>query len=395
MDNLPAAKRYEKPQTMEALDQSYGLLLYRHEQDGEMKGTLVVRRVMDRATIYLDGKMLGVLDRRLNQSSLSIASGAGHHSLEILLEHQARVNFGNAIDQERKGITEGVYLNGAELTGWDHFSLPLDDMEHMKASSARAGYPQIYKGAFNITEVGDTYMDMRSLQKGILWVNGKLIGRYWSIGPQQALYVPGCWLKRGVNNVKILEMGQPRQAVVSGMDHQVWDTQTDSSTLFSKKDEVLQLADARAVFQGQLKIDNGWQDISFDHILNGRYVVFESTTAYENSPFTAVAEIRFTDENGKEIPREEYRIVFADSEEAEAENGTANLMIDNQPTTFWHTQWSKDKPRQPHQVVIDLAKTRKLKGFRYLPRTDNRSGRVKDYRLYMSDIPFKTARLQY
>lgn len=90
--------------------------LFAHDFDGELKAELKISRVMDRATIFVDVKKLGVLDRRLNQSTLQVNTAAGKHRLEIWMEPLGRVNFGSGIDQEPKGITEGVYLNGKAFT---------------------------------------------------------------------------------------------------------------------------------------------------------------------------------------------------------------------------------------------------------------------------------------
>ncbi|RZL24333.1 MAG: beta-galactosidase, partial [Pedobacter sp.] len=234
VQNLPKAKVFDTPQNIEALDQAYGLILYAHDFNGELKGELKINRVMDRAMVYLDGKKIGVLDRRLNQSTLQVNYPAGKHRLEILVEPLGRVNFGTAIDTERKGITEGVYLNGEALKGWQHYQFPLDDIAKVKSSSATAGYPEFLKGSFTVNEIGDTYLDTRSLDHGLLWLNGKLIGRYWSIGPQQTLYIPGVWLKKGENQIMVLELGNPKSNTLTGRKDQVWSTQIDSTLLHSK-----------------------------------------------------------------------------------------------------------------------------------------------------------------
>lgn len=387
-DNLPEAKIFDIPQNMEALDQASGLILYAHEFAGALNGNLLIKRVMDRATIYLDNKKIGVLDRRLNQSTLPFTAGPGKHRLEILVEHMARVNFGNAIDQERKGITEGVYINGKELKSWKHYTLPLTNVDQFKASAIKAGYPHLYTATFDLSEVGDTYLDTRNLDKGLLWVNGRLIGRYWFIGPQQTLFMPGCWLNKGKNEIKVLEMGNPKNPGVKGITPQIWSTEVDSSMMHSRAGQKVELTNKQKIKTGTLENQEGWQEVKLAKPVTGRYIALESTLAYGDFPFTTIAELRITDANGKDIPREDYAIVFADSEEFGEENGLASLLMDNQPTTFWHTQYSKDKPGQPHQVVIDLGKSSNISGFRYLPRMKNTAGRVKEYNLYVSKTPF-------
>ncbi|WP_134087703.1 beta-galactosidase [Olivibacter sp. XZL3] len=388
MANLPNGKFFNEPKTMEELDQMSGLILYSHTFEGARKGNLEIKRVMDRAMVYVDGELLGTLDRRLNQSKLPLNVGPGEHELEILVEHQARVNFGKAIDHERKGITEGVFINGEALKGWTHFSLPLDNTKGLKAAEIQEGYPAFYRSTFEISELGDTYLDTRNLDKGLLWINGKLIGRYWFIGPQQTLFVSGCWLKQGKNDLQVLEMGKPKGLTVTGLTQQVWETKVDSSLMVSKAGEKLMLDTKAAAYEGVLNDKEGWQVLELDKSLTGRYVLFETVSAYDGSPFASLAELRFLDEKGNEIPREEYTIRYADSEEFGEENGLATLLIDNQPTTFWHSQWSKDKPNHPHQIEIDLAARRTITAIRYLPRMKNTNGRIKDFRLYIADAPF-------
>jgi beta-galactosidase len=84
------------------------------------------------------------------------------------------------------------------------------------------------------------------------------------------------------------------------------------------------------------------------------------------------------------------QVIYADSEELAGDNGTATNVIDNQPTTFWHSEWQANKPAHPHQVVLDLGAVRELSGFRYLPRpgNPNQGGRIKRFRVYLSNQPF-------
>ena len=388
VNNLPKPQTFETPQNIEALDQAYGLIMYAHDFTGDFKGELKINRVMDRAVVYLDGKKIGVLDRRLNQSTLQVNALAGKHRLEILVEPFGRVNFGTAIDTERKGITEGVYLNGKAIKGWQHYQFPLDDLQAVKPSAAKAGYPEFLKGTFTVNEIGDTYLDTRSLDHGLLWVNGKLIGRYWGIGPQQTLYLPGCWLKKGANQITVLEMGNPKSKTLKGIKEQIWATVLDSTLLHSKIGQKAILPKDQLVKTGAFENKDGWQTVNLNQPVSGRYICLESTSSYDNSPITSIAELRIMDANGQEIPREECTIVYADSEEFEKENGFATLMMDNQPTTSWQTQWGSKKIMHPHQVIIDLGKTVSISGLRYLAGTQKTKARIKDFNFYVSKDKF-------
>ena len=77
----------------------------------------------------------------------------------------------------------------------------------MRGLQSKAGY---YRGYFNLKKVGDTFINMEAFGKGQVYVNGHALGRFWQIGPQQTLYLPGCWLKKGKNEVIVLDVVGPK-----------------------------------------------------------------------------------------------------------------------------------------------------------------------------------------
>jgi len=99
-----------------------------------------------------------------------------------------------------------VRLNGRELRGWQMFGLPFDDVRAFRYGSASAASPVLLRGTMHLDEPGDTFIDVSSLGKGALWINGRNAGRFWNIGPQRALYVPGVWLHPGANDVVALDL---------------------------------------------------------------------------------------------------------------------------------------------------------------------------------------------
>lgn len=114
-----------------------------------------------------------------------------------------RVNFGWSI-HDRKGITEKVEVItdgiSTPLSNWSVYNLPVDYSFNRRIKyqkSAPQTMPAYYKATFKLDETGDTFLDMSTWGKGMVWVNGHAIGRFWEIGPQQTLYMPGCWLKKG------------------------------------------------------------------------------------------------------------------------------------------------------------------------------------------------------
>lgn len=221
-DNLPLPVRTDRPRTMEALGQSYGYVLYRTAIPAARAGVLRVRDVRDYAQVYVNRALVGTLDRRLKQDSLMLTIPAGA-TLDILVENSGRVNFRKELRTERKGITRDVTFGGVELTGWEMFSLPMasvpaprfaaasrsstaDTRPSNGTSIAVSTVPAYWRGSFTLSRTGDTFLDTRSLGKGTVWVNGHHLGRYWGIGPQQTLYVPGVWLRAGRNEIVVFEL---------------------------------------------------------------------------------------------------------------------------------------------------------------------------------------------
>ena len=105
---------------------------------------------------------------------------------------------------------------------------------------------------------------------------------------------------------------------------------------------------------------------------------------------TSAAELIATDADGRDISRIGWNIVYADSEETDRENNGAEKLIDQQESTFWHSEWSTKQTPLPHTVVIDMGESQTVGGFRILPRTDrNSNGRIKDFRFFVKETPFK------
>jgi len=218
---LPAAVKNEKPLTFEDLKQDYGYMLYRTKIAGGRKGLLQVKQLRDFALVFVNQKRVGVLDRRTLLDSLELTLPQGEVMLDIFVENMGRVNFGKYLLENKKGITEKVLFSGKEVKNWEMFSLPFNDISALiaKRSPGKLGEgPSVQKGVFNITKVGDTYLDMTDWGKGVAWINGHNLGKYWAIGPQQTLYVPKEWLKVGKNEISVLELLKPQQDILKAID---------------------------------------------------------------------------------------------------------------------------------------------------------------------------------
>lgn len=202
------SKHYTSPYplTMEEVDQDYGFILYKTTIKGKLEALkLNLQEVRDRALIYLNGEYQGVIDRNNKQEILLSADGP-ESTLEILVENMARINYGPLL-KDPKGITEGVRIGNQFLFNWDIYTIPLKDIENIKYGNGnREEYPTFYRGSFEVKEVGDTYLDFEGWEKGVVFINGFNLGRYWKAGPQKRLYLPAPLLKEGTNEIVVFEL---------------------------------------------------------------------------------------------------------------------------------------------------------------------------------------------
>ncbi|MBP6715707.1 MAG: beta-galactosidase [Acidobacteria bacterium] len=206
-DQLPAPVKSVHPRPFEYYGQNQGLALYRTTLVGRKSGKLIITDLHDFATIYVDGKLIGTLDRRLGEKSIDLpAATSAMPVLDILVEGMGHINFAQEII-DRKGITDRVTLSGMTLMNWDVFLMPLTD--------ASIGS---FKGTFTLETTADTYIDMTGYKKGVVWVNGHNLGRYWDIGPQTKLYCPASWLKKGRNDIVVLDLLKTDASPLRGSD---------------------------------------------------------------------------------------------------------------------------------------------------------------------------------
>jgi beta-galactosidase len=220
--NLGVPVEAQTPRPMETFGQSYGYILYRTTIQGPATGEMVLKELRDYAQIYVDSKEVGTLDRRLNQDHLTLDVPAGAHLLGILVENSGRINFGPKLRDDRKGITKSVTLGGAELKGWQVSCLPMDKIGVLRFSRGRSDGPAFYRGFFELYQPGDTFLYTPNVGKGVIWVNGHNLGRFWFIGPQQTLYLPGAWIKKGRNEVIVFDLMAHSDAPrIAGLPHPI------------------------------------------------------------------------------------------------------------------------------------------------------------------------------
>lgn len=223
---LPKPISNETPLTFEDLHQAYGYVLYRTTLNHATSGLLKIKDLRDYGLIFLNGKRVGILDRRLAQDSIYLDVPKGKVTLDILVENMGRINFGSYLLQNKKGITESVQLSGKILKSWQMFSLPFNSLNNISfvGKKTTENQPAIKKGTFNLNTVGDTYLDLSKWGKGVVWINGHNLGKYWNIGPQQTVYVPVEWLKKGANEIAIFELLQPAQMTIKTIEKPILST---------------------------------------------------------------------------------------------------------------------------------------------------------------------------
>ncbi|MEI7436939.1 MAG: glycoside hydrolase family 35 protein [bacterium] len=211
LDNLERLSRQVRsavPLTMEALGQDYGFIHYRTMVQGPReKMALELQGMHDRALVFVNGAYRGVIDRNDKESTVQLEFGPGQYQLEILVENMARINYGPLL-HDRKGISDGVRLGNQFLFDWTIFPLTLKNLRKLKftAASGNTG-PLFYRGVFKVNEPADTFLALPGWTKGVVWLNGFNLGRYWEEkGPQHTLYVPAPKLRKGRNELIVLEL---------------------------------------------------------------------------------------------------------------------------------------------------------------------------------------------
>ncbi len=393
-DNLPEPKTSHDIQPMEQFDQGWGSILYRTTLPAVKAGTtLLIDEVHDWAQVFVDGKLIGRLDRRRGENTLKLPASAAGSRLDILIEAMGRVNFDKAI-HDRKGITEKVALitdsSTDELKDWQVYNLPVDYSfvsDKKYAAGKKADGPAYYRATFHLDNPGDVFLDMQTWGKGMVWVNGRAMGRFWEIGPQQTLFMPGCWLKKGENEIIVLDLKGPAKASIKGLKEPILDMLRAEAPLTHRREgQSLKLNSEKPVGQGSLKPGNGWQEVRFDAPVKARHFCLEALNAQDGGNNAAMAEFYLLDENGNPLGRQHWQIAYADSEETNGGNFTADKIYDLQESTYWSTARGA---KYPHQVVIDLRENVTVSGFRYLPRAEEGyPGMIKDYKAYAKMTPF-------
>ncbi len=384
--NLSDPKSNTDIKTMEEYDQGFGSILYRTTLPELPSGALLtVNEAHDFAQIFVDGKYIGKLDRRNGEKELMIPASKKGAQLDILVEAMGRINFGRAI-KDFKGITDNVTLTVKDdghtwvnnLKNWQVYNIPdeydayVSFGEFFPLGTFSAGddgrLPRgVYRGTFNIKgKPSDTFLDMSNWGKGLVYVNGHPIGRFWEIGPQQTLYMPGCWLRKGENEILVFDIVGPRKATIQGLDKHLLNELRLPGQLHRSEGDSLCISMLTPDLSSPMPEGNGWKEFRMPTPKQGRYAYLSFCTMNDPKRKISISEIQLTDSSDKPIPCDTWRIIYADSEDTNG-NHTADKLIDLQESTYWSST-GQNAYRQT--VVFDLGSKREINGLRILPRME-------------------------
>ena len=412
----------QAPKTFEEYDMGWGTMAYVVSLPANDKPSTLTGEFNDFAQVYLNNKYIGKIDRVKNEKSLDLPAMPDSGKLTIVVEGMGRINFGRAI-KDYKGIVGNVTITSQspygeitlKPTAWTQLAIPDDYQNAVKALSgnsmadaelkeavakahpdavikidpwgeSKAGY---YRGYFNIKKVGDTFINMEAFGKGQVYVNGHALGRFWQIGPQQTLYLPGCWLKKGKNEVIVLdvvgpkgEAGKPGSTVAPTafcQNHPELDKlNLEKSNKHNEPGHRMDLNSATPVLKGEFKAGNGWQTIKLDKPVTGRYFAIQAESSQSGDSQIAIAEVYLQDAKGNRIDRNNWVAYYADSEKG---NSTLDKMFDLQESTYWQTEKGANFP---HLGIVDMGKEVTISAFEYLPRAEQGApGSVKGFKLYV------------
>ena len=398
-DNLPAAIYSQEIKTMEEYNQGYGSIIYTTLlPDVEAGAVLHIEDPHDFARVFVNGELVGTLDRRLGETQLELPKCKKGDSLVIFVEAMGRINFGIAI-KDFKGITEKVYLTqsiySAELfedfNEWWVYLIPdelsfYENMTFMPVAqfgiNKEGRYPPgVYKAKFNVDKTSDTFLNFETWGKGLVYLNGHPLGRIWEIGPQQTLYAPGPWLNEGENEILVFDILGPHEMICEGLESPIINKLQGDALRSSLNNKVLDLGNLSPVYGGAFPQGNGWKRQMFETPEKGRYLIIEALNVATDDDYTAISEFYALNEKGERMSRETWSVAYRDSDDISTGNHTADKIFDLQESTYW-----KSTGDFPQRIVIDMGIETIVGGIEYLPRMEaGAPGAIQEYRIYVTE----------
>ena len=210
LDILSEPIEAQYPMPMEEMGQSYGYTLYTTtvERDRADEERIRVIDARDRAQVFVNDDKVATQYQEHIGEDIHCVLPCEHNRLDVLTEDMGRVNYGHKLlaDTQHKGIRTGVCVDLHFVTGWEMRCLPLDNIDNLDYSAGWVeGQPSFYRAKFDISEPADTFIDTTGFGKGVAFVNGTNVGRFWDKGPIMTLYVPHGLLHPGTNELVMFE----------------------------------------------------------------------------------------------------------------------------------------------------------------------------------------------
>ena len=235
LDNIGEKHHVPVPEGMEYFGQNFGLIYYETTLKGKYNASpMYVKNVHDFAEVYFDGEKKTSIDRTLysvegkttlkdvifkkkkgESSPFLMPALSGERKIGVLVDTMGRVNYGNMLD--RKGISD-IYLGIQRLMNYDVWTLPLDNLDKLKySSSVKKEEPVFLRGSFKTDSKADCFIHLDGFNRGCVYINGFNLGRFWKVGPQKSLYIPGTLLK-DENEIIVFNIGGYSKPTVSITD---------------------------------------------------------------------------------------------------------------------------------------------------------------------------------
>ncbi len=371
--------KLEQPIYMEKLDQGFGLVAYETTLPAGVGGALKVESIHDFGYVSVDGVRKGVLDRRHRGVKIRLDAAARPRTLRILVEAMGRINSSQGME-DRKGLDGAVSVGGVELRGWTAKMMPIDpDGQKIVA---------FHQGTWTIPEEkpSDTWLDLSAWGKGIAWVNGHNLGRFWNIGPQQTLFVPGCWLKKGLNEVTVLDFFEgAEKKSVHFVDRPILNEVHLEKDFNRMERETKAFAGVHEVAQGTFPCTDEAQVVRFEKPIRADRFTLQALSSHDaKRGYVSIGEFDLLDAQGNPLTALGLRVTGASSEEEITADGSADNALDGQVETAWQTS-SRTLPAWIEFKATALAE---IHGFRLTPKLGKTDWRIKDFKFYAdSSIP--------
>lgn len=376
------------PLTFEDMDFGWGSMIYTTTLPSLPDGAVLrIDGGHDFVQVFVNRQFVGKMDRVKNEHTVTLPATKKGATLTLLVEAMGRINFGRAI-KDFKGVVGDVLVqatvDGDEVTwnlkNWTMRRIPdtyanakkalaieTGNAPHSDDPGDKAGY---YYGSFDLKKVGDTFLNFEQMGKGLVYVNGHALGRIWSIGPQQTLYTPGCWLKKGRNEVVVLDVAGPHtdSPMAWGQDKpELNKLQLEKTNKHNNIGDKPDLNSMKPVFEGDTRSGNGWQTLKFNAPAKGRWLAIEIGSNHDGGSVSAIAELYAQDASGKRLGRDNWSTKYADSENEQG-NHTGDKAFDLQESTYWQTVSGS---AFPHLLVINLGSEQSVSALEYLPRMES------------------------